>query len=563
MASPIFDLCDEYVTRSAELDPVMATYRGVAGYDAAGTDYGPDGAAGRADLMRDTLRRLDALDPGDDADRRASAHLRERLRAELDWHDTGEWMRNLRAGFGVLQMVRESVDLVRRDDEDGWRAVAGRLAGVPATLASWRRSLDQGRSRGAVAARRQAVEAAARAGAYADGTHESLVGSYGDGPLRGELDAAATAAHAAYGDLARYLRDEYAPDGAEHDGVGEQRYRVFTRLYLGADLDPRESYAWGWAELRRLEAEMAAEVRALGSAAGAPGSTADSVGSAAGLAEAVAMLDETECVTGEDAYRAWLQREHDLALERLDGVHFEIAPALRRVEVVLAPPSSGGGVYYTGPSEDLSRPGRTWWSVAGRQRFAVWRELTTVFHEGVPGHHLQVGRARLGGAGMSRFSRLGGAVSGHGEGWALYAERLADELGWHDGRPGTRLGMLQASAMRAARVVVDIGLHLGLALPADEAAHHPAGWTFDAAAQVLRERGHCPEHLVHSEMVRYAGWPAQATAYKLGERVWLAARDEARARLGAGFDLKRWHTAALALGPVGLSTLSDELRRAA
>ncbi|MGC9669977.1 DUF885 domain-containing protein [Planosporangium sp. 12N6] len=537
MADPIFALADGYVTASAALDPVAATYQGIAGHDHAGTDYGPDGAAARADLIRDTLRRL-AATPG--GDRLAASHLRERLEARLAWYDSDEWMRDLAAAFGRVQAVRESVDLVRRDGPDGWQPVVARLAAVPAMLASWRESLSLGLSRGLPAARRQAVETADAAAAYAAGTHDALVAAYGTGPLRDDLAAAAAAAHAAYRQTATYLRGGYVPAAADGDGVGPDRHRVFSRLSLGADIDAREAYEWGWAELHRIEDELAAE------AGGRP------------LDEVEAALDATEYVDGPDAYRAWLQDEHDAAIARADGVHFDIHPDLRRVEVVLAPASNVVSVYYTGPSEDLVRPGRTWWSVGGRERFSVWQELTTAFHEGVPGHHLQIGQSRVAGDRLSRFSRFNG-VSGHSEGWALYAERLADELGWYD-RPGTRLGMLKDSALRAARVVIDIGLHLDLPLPAAEARRHGPRWTFEVAEAVLRERGRCAEHRVRSEIIRYCGWPAQATAYKLGERVWLAARDEARARQGAGFDLKRWHTEAIGLGPLGLDTFADALR---
>ena len=131
---------------------------------------------------------------------------------------------------------------------------------------------------------------------------------------------------------------------------------------------------------------------------------------------------------------------------------------------------------------------------------------------------------------LSRFAKSV-FVSGHGEGWALYSERLADELGWFD-EPGTRLGMLGGSAIRAARVVIDIGVHLGLPLP------DGSPWTFDKACEVLRDRGRAEPYRVHAEIVRYFGWPGQAISYKLGERAWLAARDEARQR--PGFDLKAW-----------------------
>jgi len=539
VGSPIFQICDEYVTRTAALDPVGATFRGVPGYDHLGTDYGPDGCAARADLMRATLRELSGGRPDGERDRLAAAHLRERIEAELAYHDTGEWTRRLRASFGTTQNVRDSVDMIRRDGPDGWRAVIGRLTAVPAMLASWRESLAAGLDQRRPAARRQALAAAVQADGYAAGTHDPLLRTYGDGPLRAELAAAVAAAHAGYAETAAYLRDGYAPRADERDGVGPDRHAVHARLALGADLDgvaARDAYEWGWAELYRIEAEIAAEERALAGA-------------------------ELEHVDGAGAYRDWLQREHDRAVESLDGVHFDIAPPLRRVEVVLAPESGTASVYYTAPSEDLSRPGRTWWSVSGRTRFAVWEELTTVYHEGVPGHHLQNGQARVARDTLSRFTRLTG-VSGHSEGWALYAERLADELGWYDGRPGTRLGMLRAQAMRAVRVVVDLGIHLDLPLPPAEADRYAPRWSYDVGVAVLRERGARGLHGVDSEVARYCGWPAQAIAYKLGERAWHAARDEARDRLGAAFDLKRWHTAALGVGPIGLGGLAEALRRA-
>ena len=171
----------------------------------------------------------------------------------------------------------------------------------------------------------------------------------------------------------------------------------------------------------------------------------------------------------------------------------------------------------------------------------------------MPGHHLQFGATRVAGDGLSRFGK-NSWVSGHGEGWALYAERLADELGWFT-EPGTRLGMLAASALRAARVVIDIGVHLDLPLP------DGSKWTFEKACEVLRDQGRCEPHRVHAEVVRYFGWPAQAISYKLGERAWLAAREEAGSAWAPASTCARWHTAALELGPVGLSGLAEALRR--
>jgi len=533
--TPMFRFCDDFVTRWAALDPV-----GIGGFLAepfrAATNYSPSGHEAWADLMSGTLSALGSVPDTSDRDRLAAVHLRERLGAQLAWHHAGEPLRDLRTPFGLVSQIRDSVDLLPCGGDEDWRNIAARLRAIPAMFSGWRISLDEGLARGLPAARRQAVEGAIQADRYAAGTHDSLVASHGDGPLAAELAAAAKAAHAGYAEIARYLRESYAPRAAEADAVGAERYVVAARLALGADIDPREAYEWGWAELARIEAEMAAE--------------AGRVRQGASVDEAMAILDESAYVDGEDAYLDWLRVRHARAVEALDGVHFDIAPPLRAIDVVLARGSTSGAAYYTPPSEDLSRPGRTWWPLGGQERFPTWGELTTVFHEGVPGHHLQLGAAATAGESLSRFAKCT-FVSGHGEGWALYAERLADELGWFD-EPGTRLGMLAASAMRAARVVIDIGMHLDLPLP------DGSRWTFEKACQVLRERGRAEPSRVHAEVVRYFGWPGQAIAYKLGERAWLEARAEAARR--PGFDLKRWHTAALSLGPIGLDSLAAELR---
>jgi uncharacterized protein (DUF885 family) len=257
-------------------------------------------------------------------------------------------------------------------------------------FASWRASLDAGLALGLAAARRQAVESALTADRCA-GVHDSLVASYGEGPLAAELAAAAARAYQGYAEVARYLREDYAPRATDVDGVGAERYAVAARLNLGADIDLKEAYEWGWAELRRIEAEMLAE--------------ADTISRGASVAEASAILNESAYVIGDDAYLAWLQDRHDWAIEQLDGVHF--AAPLRRIEVVLARGSTSGAAQYTPPSEDLTRPGRTWWPLGGRDpqgRFQVWSELSTVFHEGVPGHHLQVGAAQTAGDRLSRFA---------------------------------------------------------------------------------------------------------------------------------------------------------------
>lgn len=537
--SPVFVLCDDYLSGLAELDPVGTGMRGLSAAFGAATDYSPDGYAARAELITRTLARLGSLPVTDETERIAALFLRERLEAETGWHAAGEPLCQVSTPFGLVSELRDSVDLLPYHTEEDWRNIAARLSALPAMFDGWRASLEEGLRRGLAAARRQAIGEADQADQYAFGrTHDPLIASYGSGPLADLLASAAATAYAAYSEVARYLRQSYAPRASSGpEGVGPERYVVNSRLALGADLNPREAYEWGWDELARIESEIAAE--------------ATLVRTGASMAEASAILDASEFVTGEDAYQAWLQERHDEAISRLSGVVFDIPEELRTIEVVLARGSASGAAYYTPPSEDLTRPGQTWWPLGGRtERFTTWNELTVVFHEGVPGHHLQDGGTVVTPA-LSRFARTS-LVSGHCEGWALYAERLADELGWFSA-PGTRLGMLAASATRAARVVIDIGVHMDLPLP------DGSRWSFAKACEVLRERGRIEEYRLVPEVTRYFGWPGQAPSYKLGERAWLAARASASRK--PDFDLKRWHTAALRLGPLGLSSLTEELAR--
>jgi len=538
--TPVFRLCDDYVRRLAALDPVTAVVDGAGEPFIAGTDYGPDGIAARAELIASTLAALDAIPAGvpaaSAADRNAAAFLRERLSAEADWYQIGEPWRLLRAQFGLTATMRDSVDLLPRASQDDWRNVTARLAAIPAMLRSWQAALEEGLRRDLPAARRQALETARQLDTYS-GTHDAVVAECAEEPVAAELTAAAHQAYQGYAQTARYLREDYAPRASERDAVGAERYAVEARLDLGADIDFADAYAWGWAELGRIEAEMAAEASRI-----SPG---------ASVAEAAATLDQTRCVTGAGAYRDWLTQRMDRAIDQLGGV-FDLPVPLRTVDVTLVASATSGAPYYIAPSEDLTRPGRTWWPLGGRDRFAVWRELSGLFHESVPGHHLQTAAVLMARDSLSRFA-LTTRVFAHSEGWAHYAERLADELGWYD-EPGTRLGWLQWSALRAVRVVLDIGLHLDLPLP------DGSRWSFQRAGEVLRERGQADAHLIHPEVVRYCAWPAQATTFKLGERAWLAARAQAMRR--PGFDLKSWHAAVLALGPIGLAALPEALHAA-
>ncbi len=448
--SPVYDLADRYVERFAALDPLSATGEGIAGHDHEMTDYSPDGAAERAEHDRATLRALGAIDVTTDADRIAAEVMRERLELALAEHDAGERLRDLRVLGSPVQTVRMAFDLMGRDTADDWQVVAERLALVPQGLSSMEAALAEGAAQGIVAARRQAVACTKQAdtwGGQDPATRpffRTLVDEYdasglGDRAFRDRLEQLATRATAAYASLGRFLVEEYAPHATEHDPVGRERYAMYSQDFNGIALDLDETYAWGWDELHRIEHAMGQVAERI-----IPGADVDTV---------IEHLetDPTRTVEGVDEFRRWNQQLLDRTVAELNGVHFDIPAPVQRVEAMIAPPGGAAAMYYTGPAEDFSRPGRTWYPTLGKTRFPLWGEVSICYHEGVPGHHLQIAQVRYLAGSLSRYQRTLAGTSGHAEGWALYAERLMGELGYLED-PAFELGMLRAQAMpRGAR----------------------------------------------------------------------------------------------------------------
>jgi uncharacterized protein (DUF885 family) len=545
-------VADDHVRRLADLDTRTATTLGTHPGDDRMVELSPDGPAAHADLARATLARLATAAVQDDDDRRCARLLRERLEAQLAVFAADDHLREVRNIFGPHHAVRNLFELMPTATADDWAVVARRMARVPAAYAGYTASLSEGSRRGLHAAPRQVETVIAQLDDWAAGAwFPTFVADAPDGiapALRSDLDTAAAGAQAAVGALRDYLAGQYLPAAqGTPDAVGAERYRRGARLSTGADLDLAEAYAWAWDEHRRIDAEQRREAAAV-----LPG--ADPMA-------AMHHLDENgPAIEGVEAARAWLQELMDTAMSDLSGTHFDIPEPVRAVQAMIAPAGSAAAPYYSRPSLDFSRPGRTWLPTMGATRFPTWALISTWYHEGVPGHHLQHGQWTYRARELSIYQSSIGSISGNTEGWALYAERLMDELGYLTSE-GARLGYLDAQQMRAVRVVIDIGMHLQLRVPDDAPLHPGEVWTPEIATEFFAAHSGRPAAFRDSEITRYLGWPGQAISYKLGERAWLAGRDAARAARGADFDLKSWHAAALSLGSLGLDDLTDELAR--
>jgi uncharacterized protein (DUF885 family) len=536
-------LVDAYLDEYVALDPIVATAIGISGHETELPDLSPDGLAAVAALRQRTLRALAEARPEDSVDRVTVAAATAELSVAEQIRELGAEESRLAVLGSPVQEVRMVFDLMATSTADDWSTIATRLGRVSDAIDGYLASLRTAAARGDVSPRRQ-VEACIEQcdkNTGTDGFFGQLVAGAGEVPasVRVDLDRGARAASDAYARLRTFLAEELLPEAPTTDAVGAERYAVFSRSFLGSAVDLHETYVWGQKELARITDLMA--------------QTAARIKPGASIREAMAYLDTdpNHKLIGDDALRAWMQEKSDAAIAALAGTHFDIPDPIRTLECRIAPTKTGG-MYYTAPSEDFSRPGRMWWSVPeGVTEFSTWRELSIVYHEGVPGHHLQIAQTVYRRDLLNRWRRMGSWVSGHGEGWALYAEWLMADLGYLDD-PGDFLGMLDSQSLRAARVVLDIGIHCGFDAPAEVGGGQ---WDYDKAWRFLTAHSSNSEALLRYDLDRYLGWPGQAPSYKVGERLWLSLRDEVRRRDGDAFDLTAFHRRALDIGSVGLDVL--------
>ncbi|OFP58285.1 hypothetical protein HMPREF2980_08405 [Rothia sp. HMSC076D04] len=544
-------IANEYFEKVLDLNPVQATELGRKGVETLYPDYSPAGEKAFARLTKKTLKKVDNVLPIDDVDLVTLDALQERLSLYRKQHKAGFGGWQLNNIASVPQEVRSVFDLMKRNTQQDWEHIIGRMHRVTEALEGYIQTLEAAREEGKVAPRRQVDIVIEQTAAYyaPSGFFDELAAEVAEAvpALKDEAAAGAEAAKEGYRRLNSYLVETLQPIAPSRDAVGRKAYSLHSRSFLGTTIDLDETYAWGVKELESIIArqrEVAEEIE--------PG---------ASIERAKQLLDEDPArqLHGTDELKAWMQKLADAAVENLADTHFEIGGPMRRIECCIAP-TNEGGIYYTGPSPDFSRPGRMWWSVPeGEDTFTTWRETSTVYHEGVPGHHLQIAIATALQGTMNSWRTNMLWVSGHGEGWALYAERLMEELGYLKD-PGDRMGMLNAQRMRAARVVFDIGVHCEMPIPAEWAEQlgvEPGTiWTSELGYEFLKLNLDESEGHLRFEFLRYLGWPGQAPSYKIGERLWLELRDQALRR---GDDMRAFHTRALLLGSVGLDTLRRAL----
>jgi uncharacterized protein (DUF885 family) len=330
----------------------------------------------------------------------------------------------------------------------------------------------------------------------------------------------------AYQALAETMRD-LMKDAPQQEGVwqfanGEDYYKYALRHFTSTEMSADEIHDLGLSELERIHAEMNAIFNQLG------------YPEQNDLATNYRLLaGKSGLLQGEQI----LQRYEDLIATASQNLSpaFDIFPQAQ----VVVDRIPSGAAFYVSSALDGSRPGIFYAPVGGQQ--PAYKLPTVAYHEAIPGHHFQITLQREMDLPLMRNVIT---FNAYAEGWALYAERLAKELGWYDDDPYGDLGRLQYEAHRAARLVVDTGIHA-------------KQWTFDQALDFMVENTGLDRSFLQTEVARYIVWPGQAASYYIGYLKLLELRQQAQAQLGDAFDLVEFHRVVLNAGSVPLDVLED------
>lgn len=547
-----FEIADRFVDDVAARLPVVATRLGIPGHDHEwGGSFSIEGVEAMVELFSDYRRQFEQhIDDPDPKQRLAAQVTIGTIDERIESYEAGDFYRDLRHLGSTFQQISQVFDLMPTSTVEHWEAITTRLETIDQAYNDYRARLEFGLQHEDTVAKRQVESVITQAGHLA-GDASAFLGLFDKASKAGHqtdrLNSAVDHARRSVEDFAVWLGEAYLPAAHETDGVGEEQYRRAADQLVGLQIDPAEAYEWGWHELIRLHDEMAVVGERI-----IPGSDV------AGVRDFLE-TDPEQMVHSREEFVEFVGNLLSQAVDDLAGKHFDVPEEIRPLTVQMAPPGGPLGAYYTPPSEDFTRPGGVWYSVGDRNTFPLYRHVSTAYHEGFPGHHLQNGTVRVLKDDLSRAQRTMTWYPGYGEGWGMYAEVLMGEFGYLDD-PRHYFGMLSKQAYRAARVVVDIGLHLDKTVPAGSTVAGGEKWSFDAAVEFMRVYGLQEPPEAEDEVLRYLGWPGQAISYKLGEREILDIRRENQERLGADFDLGAFHAAVINHGAMRLDLLRQVVR---
>ncbi len=535
-------LADRFWEGVLERDPIQATMLADDRYDDQLPDLGPTGRDAAARAYRDVLAEGEAIDEAQLAVEQLITRdmLLIVARNELEAQEAKLYELAVDQISGVQTLPIMLSQYQQADTPDRLERLLTRFAKFPQLVEQHIGALQEGisdrRTAAAVPVRRT-IEQIDRmlATSSAKSPAVALAKVADDGARDRVRIAVETDIRPALQRLRDYMANEYEPHARSEPGLGatpqgDAAYRLAIRMQTTLSVSPQEVHDFGLADLEQIEAEMDEIARRLGHA------DRDAMRQALRSDPANHTDNPLRIVelAAEQTARAFATApEYFGRLPEADCIVKAVEPYRERE----SPPA-----FYMPPAPDGSRPGEYYLNTYQPQERQLHKFASITFHEATPGHHFQLAiEQEL--EGLPRFRTFGSRMVGvaYVEGWGLYCERLADEMGLYQSDL-ERFGMLETQAFRAARLVVDSGLHA-------------FGWTRDKAISVMAERGTLPDVDAEIEVDRYTIWPGQALTYKLGQREIERLRAEVSERLGERFDLRVFHDEVLGHGALPLATL--------
>jgi uncharacterized protein (DUF885 family) len=534
-------------------NPLLASRIGDHRYDDRLPSVAPADLERSAERQRATLARLKTIDRTslDTSDRISYDMLARELADDLTDHEFAEWRMPLNAdsGFhtGLAELPRYTTFLTSRDYEN----YTARLRAFPAYFAQQIANMREGMRTGFVQPRvaLEGYETTIRAHVVADPGESVFYAPFRTFPPGvPEGDRARLAAEgrkavmegavAAYRTFLDFMTGEYLPRGRASIGAselprGREYYAYRVRHFTTLDVTPEAVHRIGLGEVERIQAEMRDVIAKVGFQGGF-----------AAFLEFLRTDPRFYAKTPEELLKnaSYIAKRMDAKLPALFGRLPRLPYGVEPVPAHLAPKYTGGR--YVPAPVGGTRAGTYWVNTYALESRPFYTQEALTLHEAVPGHHLQFALQQEM-EDVPRFRRVAG-VGAFSEGWGLYSERLGLESGFYQD-PYSNFGRLTYEMWRACRLVVDTGMHA-------------FGWSREKAIDYMASHTALSLHEVRTETDRYISWPGQALGYKMGELKIRELRRMAETELGEKFDVRAFHDAILANGPVPLPVLEEQIR---
>jgi uncharacterized protein (DUF885 family) len=537
---------DRFFEKILEHQPIFATILGDDRYDDRLPDLGADGRAADAESYRAVLAEVEPIDPSGLEPEQVITRdmLMLVARNGLEALDRRLYQLAIDHISGIGTMPVQVAQYQIAESPEGLERLLTRFRSFPVAVEQYLDTLREGiadRRLESIAPVEKQIAQIERMLALPSEQYPAVALAHvADDEAREQVRAAiAEHVYPALQQARDFLADEYRPMARTEPGLsgtpdGDEAYRLAIRMQTTIATTAEEVHAFGMEDLSRIEAEMDEVARRLGKR--------DRFALRAALVEDPANhTDDRERIieiAREQTARAFATAPRYFG--RLPSADCVVVPVEEYRERETPP------AFYMQPSLDGSRPGQYYLNTYKPEERELHKLAAITFHEATPGHHFQIG-IEMELRGLPRFRTLGARMAGvaYVEGWGLYCERLADEMGLYQAEE-ERLGMLDAQAFRASRLVVDSGIHA-------------MGWSRDKAIAFMHERGQLPPVDAEIEVDRYTIWPAQALAYKMGQREIERARREVSEKMGDRFDLRAFHDEVLGHGSLPLATLRREI----